>query len=78
MTQSTGIDYQVDHIVPLRSPIVSGLHCEANLRVITATENAQKGNMLWPEMPDDPQDVVRFFGITGRGRRVARAIDIVG
>jgi hypothetical protein len=43
--------YHVDHVVPLRSPLVCGLHCEANLRVIPSDENRSKGNRYWPDMP---------------------------
>lgn len=50
-TEYLGIPHQVDHIVPLRSKLVCGLHCEANLRVIPADENKKKGNRIWPEMP---------------------------
>lgn len=46
LTRETGIPHQVDHIVPLQSKIVCGLHVEHNLRVITATENARKKNKL--------------------------------
>lgn len=47
-----GFDVHVDHIVPLNSDIVSGFHCESNLRIINATENISKGNRTWPQGPD--------------------------
>lgn len=43
--------YHVDHIVPLVSDLVCGLHCEANLRVILGSENMSKGNKYWQDMP---------------------------
>lgn len=45
-----GIPYDVDHIVPLQSEFVCGLHCEANLQVIPRTVNRQKHNRWWPDM----------------------------
>jgi hypothetical protein len=50
-TLATGIKWQVDHIVPLQSKFVCGLHWEKNLRVITAAENGRKKNIFWPDMP---------------------------
>lgn len=41
----------VDHVVPLVSDIVCGLHCEANLQLLAPDENIRKGNRFWPEMP---------------------------
>lgn len=46
----TGIDWHVDHIVPLSSSRVCGLHCEYNLAVIPAKVNIFKSNRHWPDM----------------------------
>jgi 5-methylcytosine-specific restriction endonuclease McrA len=46
MTQTTGEQYVVDHIVPLRSEEVCGLHVPWNLRVVTREENLRKSNKL--------------------------------
>jgi hypothetical protein len=48
LTKETGIQHHVDHYYPLNSSKGSGLHCLANLRIITATENLTKGSK-WPE-----------------------------
>lgn len=55
MTQTTGEQYVVDHIYPLRSEVVCGLHVPWNLRVITQVENLRKSNGL----PDD-SDALAF------------------
>lgn len=50
-TEITGIPWEVDHIVPLISDLVCGLHVEHNLRVIPRALNRSKGNRQWPDQP---------------------------
>lgn len=42
---------EVDHIVPIRSKLVCGLHIWENLQLLTKQENTKKGNRVWPDMP---------------------------
>jgi hypothetical protein len=44
LTRTTGRVYVVDHIIPLKGRMVSGLHVESNLRIIERMENAKKSN----------------------------------
>jgi hypothetical protein len=48
----TGIPHEVDHAVPLKSKLVCGLHCEANLQVLPRSQNRSKSNRHWPDMPN--------------------------
>jgi hypothetical protein len=41
----------VDHIVPLTSELVCGLHWAGNLRIMSGADNQAKGNRIWPDMP---------------------------
>lgn len=44
-----GVKWHIDHIVPLMSERVCGLHCAANVQVITESENVSKSNRYWPD-----------------------------
>ena len=44
LTQMTGVPHEVDHILPLKSSWVCGLHVPENLQVLTKSENSRKKN----------------------------------
>lgn len=50
-TEATGVKWSVDHIVPLISDVVCGLHVEHNMQVLPFSDNVRKGNRVWPDMP---------------------------
>lgn len=45
----TGVEWNVDHKVPLRAAQASGLHCPANLQVVPRVVNEGKSNLFTPE-----------------------------
>ena len=51
VTKQTGVKHDVDHIVPLVSNVVCGLHVQENLQLLVKADNIRKGNRIWPDMP---------------------------
>lgn len=49
-TEETGVRHEVDHVVPVKSNLVCGLHVPWNLQVIPKSENIAKSNRYWPDM----------------------------
>lgn len=55
--RKAGESVVVDHIVPLISPLVCGLHVPHNLQIIGAGPNGSKSNKWWPDHPYDQGDL---------------------
>lgn len=44
LSKTLGVKLVVDHVIPLRSPLVCGLHCESNLQLLADDLNVAKSN----------------------------------
>jgi hypothetical protein len=53
LTRETGIRFEVDHIYPLQSNWVCGLHVETNLKILPSRENQSKSNRPHRDLGDE-------------------------
>lgn len=44
LSEDLGVQFEVDHIIPLRGKLVCGLHWQGNLQIIPANDNRKKAN----------------------------------
>jgi 5-methylcytosine-specific restriction endonuclease McrA len=49
MTEITRIEHVLDHIIPLKHPMVCGLNVPWNLQILTRAQNAAKSNNWSPD-----------------------------
>lgn len=64
LTRTTGIPHEVDHVYPLQSPLVCGLHIAANLQILTKADNIRKHNRM-------PTHVVNSAAFSDTANRIA-------
>lgn len=62
LTRETGERHEVDHFYPLQGKSVCGLHWEANLQILTKTENVRKLNRMPEELGSAPAGCQMIMG----------------
>lgn len=67
LEKETGIRYHVDHIYPLQSDYMCGLHVAENLQVLPGAENIKKGNRTWPGQLECQRLPIDLSEFTTRG-----------
>lgn len=55
-TRLTGTEWVVEHEVPMKHPLVCGLHCPANFKLVPLAVKLLRGEATWEHMPGHSQD----------------------
>lgn len=74
---ATGLSFHVDHIEPLVSPNVQGLHVHQNLRIICAVDNLTKGNKASSDEVPEINSATLDLILSGQDEEAERIIDRV-